>query len=83
MKRFFGMMPSDEIEREERFKDKNDLAVVIQAGKNGWTIIYADGGSEYRDKTCSTEENFNEAYNIAKDRLGELKNVNIPTINEC
>ena len=27
MKRFCGMMPSDEIEREERFKDSNDFKI--------------------------------------------------------
>ena len=72
MKRFMGMMPSSEIEKEERFKDKDGLSITIQAGKNGWTILYADGSSEYNDKTCSTEENFSTAYNIATDHLGEL-----------
>lgn len=29
MKRFFGMMPSDEIKKEEYFKDKNNLEITI------------------------------------------------------
>ena len=36
MKRFFGMMPSDEIKKEEHFKDENNLEITIQAGENGW-----------------------------------------------
>ena len=84
MKRFMGMMPSSEIEKEERFKDKYGLSIIIQAGKNGWTILYADGGSKYRDNTCSTEENFNEAYNTAKEDLGELTSAKYKhSINEC
>ena len=29
-------MPSDEIKKEEHFKDKNNLEITIQAGENGW-----------------------------------------------
>ena len=36
MKRFFGMMPSHEIKKEEHFKDENNLEITIQAGENGW-----------------------------------------------
>ena len=82
MKRFMGMMTSNEIEREENFKDQNDLKIKIQAGPNGWTILYADGASTYRDNTCSTEENFNEAYETAVKDLGELKKVEPCKISE-
>lgn len=72
MKRFMGMMPDDEIEKEKRFKDSNGRTVTIQAGPNGWTIIYADYSSEYGDVVSSTDENFDTAYNKAVKRLGEL-----------
>lgn len=36
MKRFFGMMPSDKIKKEEHFRDKSNLEIIIQAGENGW-----------------------------------------------
>ena len=29
MKRFFGMMPSNEIERKEKFKDKYNYTIII------------------------------------------------------
>ena len=75
MIRFCGMMPSDEIEREERFKDSNDFKITIQAGPNGWTILYADGGSMYLDESIGTEENFNKAYEEATNVLGKLTKV--------
>lgn len=62
MKRFFGMMPSDEIKKEEHFKDKNNLEITFQAGENGWSILYA-------------KDNFKEAYNEAIKNLGELTKV--------
>ena len=58
MKRFFGMMPSDKIKKEEHFRDKSNLEIIIQAGENGWSILYADGSSLYRDETKDTEDNF-------------------------
>lgn len=73
MKRFFGMMPSDEIEREEGYLDKYNHKIIIQAGPNGWSILYADGSSQYKDETKSTDDNFKEAYENATKSLGELK----------
>lgn len=74
MKRFFGMMPRDEVEVEKIFIDKKGLLATIQAGVNGWTVIYesADCSSKYQDMTCSTEENFNVAYSILINDLGEV-----------
>ena len=72
MRRLFGMMPQSEIKREEQFKDKDGLKVIIQAGPNGWTIIWADGGSTYKDIESSTDENFNTAYKEVVDSLGEI-----------
>ena len=46
MNRFFGMMPSSEIEVSKTFKDDFGLRISIDAGKNGWTIMYADSSSE-------------------------------------
>lgn len=72
MKRFFGMMPSSEIKIEKCYKDKNEYKITIQSGQNGWTVIYADSSSEFRDITKSADENFREAYNLAVKRLGAL-----------
>lgn len=49
MKRMFGMMPSSEVELRESYKDNFGLTVIIEAGKHGWTIMWADGGSDYKD----------------------------------
>ena len=75
MKRFFGTMPRDEIKKEEHFKDKNNLEITIQAGENGWSILYADWGSLCNDDTKDAEDNFKAAYNEAIKTLGELTKV--------
>lgn len=73
MKRFFGMMPSTEIKEEKQYKDNNGYKVTIQAGLHGWSIIYADSSSEFKDIDNTSKENFQIAYNIATNRLGILK----------
>ena len=72
MKRFLGMMPSTEIEIEKCYKDKDGYKIIIQAGKNGWTIIYADYSTDFKDIISSANKNFEEAYNLAANRLGTL-----------
>lgn len=72
MVRFCGMMPSSDIERQEIFKDMSDLEIVIQAGVKGWTIIYADGSTDYVDKVDTVDNNFNEALTVAESCLGKL-----------
>lgn len=83
MNRFFGMMPSTEIERQERFVDTVGLKITIQSGPNGYSILYADGSSQFKDIKDSTDNNFKIAYDIAKGNLGELKPVNEPCCREC
>ena len=75
MKRFFGMMPSSEIEIEKRYKDKHGYKISIQAGPHGWSIIYADSSSEFKDINNTSNENFKAAYAIASDNLGGLTEV--------
>ena len=75
MKRFFGMMPSTEIEIEKYYKDEDGYKITIQAGKNGWTIIYADHSTDFKDIISSANENFEEAYNLAVNRLGTLAEI--------
>lgn len=41
MNRFFGMMPSSEVQISKTFKDRNGRKIIIDAGKNGWTIMWA------------------------------------------
>lgn len=76
MKRFMGMMPSREVEKEKSFRvGVGQLKVRIQAGKNGWTILYADSSSEYKDVVDTTENNFNAALAVLKTHFSD--------INEC
>lgn len=72
MKRFFGMMPTSEVEIEKKYKDKNGHDVTIQAGPNGWTILWYDGGSSWKDEENTAEENFNTAFKTAEESVGTL-----------
>jgi hypothetical protein len=40
--------------------------VTIQAGENGWTILYADHSSKYSDQLDTVDENFNKAMEVLK-----------------
>ena len=75
MNRIFGLMPSNEVEKEVIFKDPHDLTITIQAGPNGWTILYADGSSRWQDEENTTEENFKKAFRIAEGGLGTLTEI--------
>ena len=63
MKRFAGMMPSEEIKKEKHYKCE-DGTIIAQAGPNGWTVIWADHGTNYKDTVASTEENFQTALKV-------------------
>lgn len=69
MNRFMGMMPSACIEISKDFKDENGLKVHIDAGPEGWTVIFADGSSEYKDVNATSEDNFKEALEAASKNL--------------
>lgn len=73
MNRFMGMMPSSEIDKEETFKvGISQLKVTIQAGKNGWTILYADSSSDYEDTVDTVDNNFKKALNVLKNNFGDI-----------
>lgn len=70
------MMPSSEVKIEERFKvGVGQLTVTIQAGENGWTILYADSSSEYKDEVDTTDNNFNKAMDVLKAHFGDINKV--------
>lgn len=69
MKRFMGMMPSSEIEFSKTFKDDLGLQITIDAGKNGWTINYADGSTEYNDVVDTSGNNFQSALTLLKSHF--------------
>lgn len=75
MERLWGLMPSYKVEKYISFKDRNDLSINIEAGPEGWTIMYADLSNEYSDNIASTEENFKSAYDYANSKFGPLREV--------
>ena len=76
MNRFIGMMPSSEVKKEEQFKvGVGRLTVTIQAGENGWTILYADNSSEYKDIIDTVENNFDNAFNLLKTQFNNINKV--------
>lgn len=67
------MMPSSEVKKEQQFKvGAGQLTVTVQAGENGWTILYADSSSEYKDVIDTTENNFNKAIEVLKTHFSEI-----------
>ena len=83
MNRMFGLMSSNEIEKEKSFKDPDGLTITIQAGPNGWTIIYADYSSRWDDVESTTEENFDTAFKTAEMELGVLTEIEYETYGEA
>lgn len=70
------MMPSSEVKREERFKvGVGQLTVTIQAGENGWSILYAGSSSEYKDEVDTTDNNFEKAMEVLKTHFGDINKV--------
>ena len=85
MDRLWGMMPCDEVEKEVHFKEELGT-IIIQAGPNGWSIIYADGSSEYKDVQATTEVNYQTALDLLHTHFKpeDLEEIKIPrVIGEC
>lgn len=76
------MMPSSEIEIYKTFKDDLGLKIIIEAGKNGWTIMYADSSSEYKDVEDTTENNFQAALTVLKSHFNVTECDETP-MEEC
>lgn len=74
--RFFGMMPSDCIQKEKTYIF-NGVKLTIQAGENGWSILYGDGSHEYEDVEDTTENNFTKAYLLACEDFFPLEDITV------
>ena len=72
VKRFFGVMSAEDIEKKVMLRDSSGLLINIEAGPKGWTIIYADCSTEYEDVDDTTEANYKKAYIRATTALGSL-----------
>ena len=74
MQRFFGMMPSDEIEREEIYRETDTgVEFRIQAGPHGYSIVWGDGSTLFADNNTTTDENFDTALEAAKKEVTEFE----------
>ena len=82
MNRFFGMMPLSEVKIRKTFIDDLGLKISIDAGENGWTIMYADSSSEYKDVVDTTENNFNSALTVLKSHF-DVEEYNGEPQEEC
>lgn len=73
MKRFMGMMPVSEIKIEKIYKDELGFKIIVQAGKHGWTILYADGSSMYDDIDDIPENNLKRALDELRIHIHSFK----------
>lgn len=70
MERTFGVMPSDEVEMTEYYKESgNGDSFMIQAGPKGWSAVWEDGTNYYEDNITSTESNFERALLYVKNNV--------------
>lgn len=82
MNRFDGLMPSEEIEMTKFFLDKDEHKLRIDAGPNGYTIIWYDESINYCDNTGNTEDNMNIAISFANKENGPITEVYFETPEE-
>lgn len=75
MKRFMGMMPSDEVKIRKRFDTGDGMTARIDAGPNGWTVTYADYSTRFEDKEDSSENNFAAALGVLKGSLDRVEEI--------
>lgn len=72
MKRYLGLMPNGCVEITKYFKDRSGFNIMIEAGPEGWTILWADYGVDCCDKNDTSENNFKAAYDKAVESVGPL-----------
>ncbi len=72
MQRFFGSMPTSEVAITKKFSDGLGLKFTIEAGTKGWTILFADASSEYKDIDRTAEANFEEAKSVARNYFPDM-----------
>lgn len=82
MQRFCGLMPISEVEKSAKYADKNYGKILIEAGPRGWTVIFPDSSSSYRDNEATTEINFNEALENAREFIALDENGNLMELKE-
>lgn len=85
MERISGLMPDDEVTIKKSYKDKYGAIMKIQAGPNGWTIIWPYPEKyppTFKDITRDPQENFNEVYDEFIDTMRVLTECDDPCLYE-
>lgn len=77
MKRIFGIMPSNEVEVSKRYHTGSGFHVTVQAGPNGWGILFADSSAEGQDIVDTTEANIERAIAKLKGYFTEVTEVEV------
>ena len=72
MKRMFGMIESDKVKIQKKYRDPAGLKVIIQAADGGYSILFADASAEYADNELPAKENFEKALERIVDMFGEV-----------
>lgn len=76
MKRFLGMMPVEEVTLQEEYVSASGFTIIIQAGPNGWSVLYtADGSIDYCDEVNKDTINFQKAYDRVNENIGPLTKI--------
>ena len=75
MMRVFGIMPTEEVTMQESYIDGMGGTIIIQAGPNGWSILYADGSADYCDEVNEDTINFQKAYDKVNENIGPLTKI--------
>jgi len=74
MERFYGLMPSEEVEQEKTLTDEYGLNILLQAGPHGWSIIWQDYSFDFEDIDGTTEENMQRATDFYNHKINENNN---------
>lgn len=87
MKRIFGLMPSSEVEVSKRYHTGSGFHVTVQAGPNGWGLLFADSSAEGQDIVDTTEANVERAVAKLKSYFSEVTEVemlpDVDVVDEC
>ena len=69
------MIRASDVIIQHTYKDQFGLSIIIQANKEGYSIIYADYSSENGGSKSTARANFITAYRKATQNLGRLKRI--------
>lgn len=82
IKRMFGMMPASEVTVNKRFRTDCG-GVTCEAGPNGWTVIWADGSTNYGDTVDTAENNLQKAIDKLLHHIPEAEEIKKESCGNC